>query len=31
MTVFLTADHHFGNAGIIRNAGRPFADVDEMD
>lgn len=31
MTVFLTADHHFGHSGIIGNAGRPFADVDEMD
>ncbi|GJD90864.1 hypothetical protein BHAOGJBA_4407 [Methylobacterium hispanicum] len=31
MTVFLTADHHFGHPGIIRNAGRPFACIDEMD
>ncbi|MGU3656184.1 metallophosphoesterase [Methylobacterium fujisawaense] len=31
MTVFLTADQHFGHSGIIGNADRPFAGVDEMD
>lgn len=31
MTVFFSADHHFGHSGIIRNAGRPFADASEMD
>lgn len=31
MTVFFSADHHFDHAGIIRNAGRPFADADEMN
>lgn len=31
MTVFFSADHHFGHPGIIRNAERPFANVAEMD
>jgi calcineurin-like phosphoesterase family protein len=30
-SVFVTADHHFGHANIIQYAGRPFADVEEMD
>ena len=29
--VFFTADNHFGHAGIIDMACRPFRDVDEMD
>jgi calcineurin-like phosphoesterase family protein len=29
--VFVTADHHFGHANIIKFCGRPFADVREMD
>lgn len=31
MTVFFSADDHHGHPGIIANAGRPFANVDEMD
>lgn len=31
MTVFFSADDHFGNESIIRNAGRPFACAEEMD
>lgn len=28
---FITADHHFGHANIIRHTGRPFANADEMN
>ncbi|GAN46951.1 MULTISPECIES: metallophosphoesterase family protein [Methylobacterium] len=31
MTLWFTADHHFGHANIIRFCHRPFADVAEMD
>lgn len=31
MTIWFTADHHFGHRNIIRFCGRPFQDVDEMD
>lgn len=31
MTIFFTADHHFGHAGVIRMCGRPFSGVDEMN
>lgn len=31
MTVFFTADHHFGHANIIRYCERPFLNVKEMD
>lgn len=31
MTVFFTADTHFGHANIIRYCNRPFADVHQMD
>jgi calcineurin-like phosphoesterase family protein len=31
MTIFLTADHHFGHRNIIRYCARPFRDVEEMD
>lgn len=31
MTVFFTADQHFGHARIIEMCARPFADIDEMD
>ena len=31
MTIWLTSDTHFGCEGIIRMAGRPFADVARMD
>ena len=31
MTVWFTADTHFGHANIIRHSGRPFALVAEMD
>ncbi|WP_103985119.1 metallophosphoesterase [Methylobacterium sp. 190mf] len=31
MTIWFTADHHFGHANIIRFCGRPFADAGEMD
>jgi len=31
MSVFVTADHHFGHANIIRFCSRPFANVTEMD
>jgi calcineurin-like phosphoesterase family protein len=29
--IFVTSDHHFGHANIIRLCDRPFADVDEMN
>ncbi len=29
--IFLSADHHFSHANIIRYTDRPFADVEEMD
>ena len=28
---FFTADHHFGQEGVIRMCGRHFADAAEMD
>jgi calcineurin-like phosphoesterase family protein len=31
MTVWFTADHHFGHTNIIRFCNRPFVDVAEMD
>ena len=31
MTLWFTADQHFGHANIIRFCDRPFADVAEMD
>lgn len=31
MSTFFTADLHFGHTNVIRYAGRPFADADEMD
>lgn len=31
MSLWFTADHHFGHANIIRFCSRPFADVAEMD
>ena len=31
MTLFLTADTHFGHAGVVDHVGRPFADVAAMD
>lgn len=31
MTIWFTADHHFGHANIIRFCHRPFANVIEMD
>ena len=31
MSIFVTADHHFGHANIIRFCNRPFENVQEMD
>jgi calcineurin-like phosphoesterase family protein len=31
MTVFFTADHHFGHAAILKMCGRPFAGLTEHD
>lgn len=31
MSIFVTADHHFGHANIISYCARPFANVREMD
>ena len=31
MTVFFTADHHFGHSNIIKYENRPFANAHEMD
>lgn len=31
MTIFFTADTHFGHKNIIRHCGRPFASIDEMN
>lgn len=31
MTIFFTADTHFGHAAIIRMCGRPFGSAEEMD
>lgn len=31
MAVYVTADHHFGHAPIIRYCARPFESVEEMD
>lgn len=30
MTIYFTADHHFGHAGAINQNGRPFVNVMEM-
>lgn len=29
--IWMTADHHFGHANLIRLVGRPFASVGDMD
>ena len=31
MTIWFTADHHFGHANIIGYTGRPFSSCEEMD
>ena len=31
MTYWLTSDHHFGHANVIKYCSRPFSSVDEMD
>jgi calcineurin-like phosphoesterase family protein len=31
MSVFFTADHHYGHANILRYAGRPYPTADAMD
>jgi len=31
MTIYVTADEHFDNKGVITNCNRPFKDVDEMN
>jgi len=31
MTIWFTADHHFGHARILQYCDRPFANVTEMD
>jgi calcineurin-like phosphoesterase family protein len=31
MTVFFTADTHFGHTNIIKHVGRPFTSVEDMD
>jgi calcineurin-like phosphoesterase family protein len=31
MTVWFTADTHFGHGNVIKHCNRPFASVDEMD
>lgn len=31
MTIFFTADNHFGHANIIKFCNRPYATVDEMN
>ena len=30
-SVFVTADHHFGHAGVLRMCGRPFGSIEEHD
>lgn len=31
MTIFVTADHHWGHAGILAMAGRPFSSIEAHD
>ena len=31
MTIWFSADHHFGHARMIELAKRPFKSVEEMD
>lgn len=31
MTLWFTADHHFGHANIIEYTNRPFDNVEQMD
>lgn len=30
MTIFFTADHHFGHENIIKLCGRPFKNADSL-